>query len=302
MSTHSTPRGIDHTYNLSNATLQSIGDQNKVMIDLLSQLVDNQLHIRQHNQQPDRASIAPQGSQQPHQATIAPQGGPSASHSAAAIPREFAANPNLQYQWQNIRDKYAQVNLPEDHRVHESRSDIRRGDQKSLNIITKCGRYTESMLKILVKLQSENCDDALTDLYISLLAMVRYLNDEFAVLFVNSTTNPATSKVFRALRKNTSAFGPDVIADLQSAASVVGAGQVNPVQNPDQNRDQRYRGNFSPFRGRGRGRSFRHQYQGSQYQGSSAQGFRSRNDPYYNYLSRNNIPNTRESSEGSGQT
>ena len=145
------------------------------------------------------------------------------------------------------------MHLPENHRLHESRSDIRREDQRALNVLTKCGRYTETALRILQKIDNaadgDDLGSLLKDLYVILLANIQYMKDEFAVLFVNSTTNSATAKIFRALNKNTSAFSPSVITDLRSAASVFAAGGPQ-TQTSNTNRGAGFRGGF---RGRGRG-------------------------------------------------
>ena len=62
------------------------------------------------------------------------------------------------------------------------------------NVIAKCGRYIETDLKIL-----QNIDEPHTirpadvhTLYCVLFANIRYLQDEFSTLLVNSTVNSET--------------------------------------------------------------------------------------------------------------
>ena len=155
-----------------------------------------------------------------------------------------------------------------------------------MNVLTKCSRYSESALKVLQKIDNlppgTNLETFLSDLYICLLAHIKYLNDEFAVLFVNSNSSPATAKIFRALRKNTSAFSTDVIADLRSAASVAAAGFQH--QAPPQGRGRGNYRRFQAYRGghgdRGRGQRW-HQQQ------------HNNNDVYTPYWNRATVPTSR---------
>ena len=290
--------GLETTEEASDHTFGTLIDQNRQIIDLLTKLQVRDSSGSAQTQTLDNPPVVLVGdthSSQPHRANTT-QGGPGATQGAsAALPTGANVTLDLQHAWQNIKDKYAAVTLPEDHRLHESRADIRREDQRTLNVLTKCGRYSEVALKILQKIDNSAGDTDLTpyltDLYTCLLAHIRYLNDEFAVLFVNSNTNQATAKIFRALRKNTSAFSQDVIADLRSAASVVAAGVSQ---------------NTPPSRGRFAHREFR----GSRWpshRGDRGRGYRwqQSNDMYSSYLGRNNIPNARapdnSTSGGQGQ-
>ena len=57
--------------------------------------------------------------------------------------------PDLQALAKQVADKYRSVVLDPAHKLHEDRVGLKREDQKTVNIISKCGRFTETCLKIL---------------------------------------------------------------------------------------------------------------------------------------------------------
>jgi len=154
-------------------------------------------------------------------------------------------------EYENIRDKFKSVRLPEELKLHDSRSGVRREDQQQYNRLVKSARMVETTFRILAGIETvetEALDDKLGDIFLVQFALLKYLQDEYAVLMVNGATNSETARIFRSFRRNASAFAPDVIEDLRSAATVVAAGQFNaPAQ----------RSQFTGFRsarpGRGRG-------------------------------------------------
>lgn len=152
-------------------------------------------------------------------------------------------------EYENIRDRYKAVRLPEELKLHDSRTGVRREDQQQYNRLVRSARMVETTFRILSGLDpdSENLEDKLGDLFLVQFALLKYLQDEYAVLMVSGATNSETARIFRSFRRNASAFAPDVIEDLRNAATVVAAGQVATP-----------RTQFSGFRGsrQGRGRGF----------------------------------------------
>ena len=157
--------------------------------------------------------------------------------------------PDLQALARQIADKYKSVPLDNNHRLHEDRTGIKREDQKLLNVISRCGRFVETGLKIL---QTETSEDGAVsalragELYSVFCAHLAYLQDEYGCTFVGSLGDQTTAKVFRQLRKNTSALPPDAIDDLRCAAQVA-ASFPQQRSAPSSNH---WRGGY---RGRGRG-------------------------------------------------
>lgn len=177
------------------------------------------------------------------------------SASPATVP-----GPDLQALAKQISEKYKSIHLDTNHRLHEERTGIRRDDQKQLNIISKGGRFLETAFKII---QSETSDDGslsairVNELYTVLSAHLAYLQDEYGICFVQSLGDPTTAKLFRQLRKNTSALPPDAIEDLRAAAQV----SANLPQPASSGQHSTWRGSYTRGRGRGfAGRPGRYQH------------------------------------------
>ena len=162
----------------------------------------------------------------------------------------------LQALAKQIQTKYQSVTLDPAHKLHDDRVGIRREDQKTLNVIARCGRFTETCFKILKK-QPDSVDgidkDGTAELYTLFCAELGYLQDEYGCLFVSSFGDSQTAKLFRQLRKNTSSLPADAIEDLRCAAQVSAAFPTQ-TQNTRPQYPQYWRGDSAP-RGRGyRGR------------------------------------------------
>ena len=109
----------------------------------------------------------------------------------------------------------------------------------------------ETAFKILKSETQTNGDlskSKVDELYTLLRAHLAYLQDEYGVCFVSSLGDENTAKIFRQLRKNTSALPPDAIEDLRAAAQVAGtmpsrqSGRSNDTRNYNQrNSDNRPR-------------------------------------------------------------
>ena len=162
----------------------------------------------------------------------------------------------------------------------------------------------ETTFRILSKVDvgedgETDVEDKLGDVFMVQFALLKYLQDEYAVLMVNGATNPETARIFRSFRRNASAFAPDVIDDLRNAASVVAAGQVQtPRPQFRDNRPGRGRG----FSGRGGfqnsyNRGAYNNYFGRNYQG----GFNNRGRDPYAQFSRQ-VPFNREREDYTNNT
>ena len=193
----------------------------------------------------------------------------------------FNLTEDVQSAFQSVRDSVQSIRLPSDHRLLDSRAGIKRADQSMYNVIAKCGRYIETGLKILQKIdEPHNIRPAdVHDLYCVLFANIRYLQDEFSSLLVNSTVNSETARIFRAFRRNTSGFDRQAISDLRDAASIVSAKDSTP---------QYSRGS--------RGGRFN-------WRGGSGRGFRPRqSDAYQNFYSQRQVAGRGNYNQGGAES
>jgi len=131
-------------------------------------------------------------------------------------------SPDIQGDFQALKDSLSRIKLPPDLKLNESRQGIQRQDQPLFNVLCKCSRYNETLVKLLSTIEPGSIvtQETLDQLFLIAQAQGRYLQDEYAALIVNGQFNNKTSKLFRALQKNTSGLNPSSLDTLRSAASL----------------------------------------------------------------------------------
>jgi hypothetical protein len=153
------------------------------------------------------------------------------------------SNP-VQQEFNVIRDALQRVKLPADLKLDDSKQGVSRVDQKRLNVVQRCARYGETMLKLLSTMQQGNTNPGdVQDLVNIAVAQMRYLQEEHAMLLVNNNFGEDGEKIYRQLRRNTSQFTPDALESLQAAVTL-----SSHTENPRRGRGSPFRG--SSYRGR----------------------------------------------------
>lgn len=184
---------------------------------------------------------------------------------------------DIQQEFSIIKDSVQRVRLPKDLKVDDSRQGVRRADQGRMNNISKCARYAETSLKLLANLSADRVsEEDINDLLIVNVALVRYLQEEHALVHVNGSFGDNVEKIYRNFRRNTSVFNSQAIESLQAAVTLDAAHPSNSGYSGN------YRGNYrgrwpnSGYRGRGfRGGSvyrFNRNVNGNQFNNSPPQG------------------------------
>jgi hypothetical protein len=184
--------------------------------------------------------------------------------------------PDLQAEFQSLKDSLSKVKIPAELRLNDSRQGIKRSDQPLLNVIVKCGRYCETGIKLLGTLEAGSSLDqeTLDNLFLIHHAQVKYLQEEFAALLVNGQFDTSTAKIFRSLQRNTSGFDQTSLETLRSAATLAAAGRSSGSG------DERGRRGQSYFYGRGRGRgSFSYRQDRDVFQSFANRQFPNRRQP-----------------------
>jgi hypothetical protein len=146
---------------------------------------------------------------------------------ASARGSTATAQTDIQDEFRAIKDAVQRVRLPQDLKIDDSKQGIKRGEQAKCNIISKCASYTETVLKILLTLQPDEPlpEQTLKDLFVVSEAQIRYLQEERALVLVNSSLGDSVGGIYRHFRKNTSAFPPDALEALTAAVSLSAASQ-----------------------------------------------------------------------------
>uniref|UniRef100_A0A8W8K9C7 Uncharacterized protein n=1 Tax=Magallana gigas TaxID=29159 RepID=A0A8W8K9C7_MAGGI len=133
--------------------------------------------------------------------------------------------PDTQGEFQTLKDTLNRVKLPSELKLNESRQGIQRADQAVYHVLTKCARYAETSLKLLSTIEpgTKISSETLEQFFLINQAQIQYLQDEYASILVNSQFDSTTSKLFRALQKNTSGLTASSLETLRSAASLSAA-------------------------------------------------------------------------------
>ena len=126
-----------------------------------------------------------------------------------------------------------------------------------LTVVSKCGRYIETALKLLSQCQEGQPVD-LHPIVITLTANLKFLQDEYAALLVKGRFDNSTSQLFRSLQRHNSGF------DTQSLQNVRVAAELSSISTRYQNPGS-YRGGFNRGGYRGRGRDIFHSLRGASY-------------------------------------
>ena len=154
---------------------------------------------------------------------------------------------DIQGEFQALRDSLTRIQLPADLKLNDSRQGIRKNDQPVLNVITRCGKYNETLMKLLTTIDPDTngglSQVVIEQLFLIAYAQTKFLQDEFASLVVNNHFDSGTARLFRALQKNTSGLNQESLETLRSAAAISAAGRPTNVP----------RGQAPAYRGRGRG-------------------------------------------------
>lgn len=130
---------------------------------------------------------------------------------------------DIQSEFTAIKDTLCRVKLPADLKVPDSRVGIRAQFSHQASVIQKCGKFSETMLKILSLLdesQQTITSADLHDLRTVAVAQTRYLQEEFASTVVESKYGGETAQTFRSLQRNISIFPPSVIDRVETAVNL----------------------------------------------------------------------------------
>lgn len=162
-----------------------------------------------------------------------------------------AGNIQVQEEYQAIKDSVQGIKLAADLKVSESRQGVKREDTAHANVISKCSKFAETSMKLLIQadkkpMTEEYKNEFLYKIYAIQLAQLRYLQEEHASIIVQGQFDKDTAKLFRALQRNTAEFPPSAVATLQHAAAISASRQQFQPRRPFRGRSSGYfRGRYS---------------------------------------------------------
>ena len=134
------------------------------------------------------------------------------------------ATEDIQTAFSAIKDTLTKVKLPADLRLCDSWQGIQRADQTTYNILSRCGRYAQTTIKLLSSINDGNIDEeSVQQLFSIQLAQICYLQEEYLALVVQSQFNDSTARIFCSLQKNTSGLMPEALQQLKTATALTTA-------------------------------------------------------------------------------
>ena len=151
-----------------------------------------------------------------------------------------APTASVDAEFQRLRSSVQSVRLPPNLTLQESRQGVKREDLPLFNVLAKCARYTETIIKLCARAEGDSHEDVFNASY----AMMKYIQDEYTALIVSSTFDPNVSRVFRSLQRNTG-FTPEAMEHLRSATTIASA------YRPQTNARARGRGGRQQFHNQG---------------------------------------------------
>ena len=126
---------------------------------------------------------------------------------------------DLQERYGAIRSSVEKVTLPNCYKLHDSRTGIKREDQPVFNVLSKCGRYVETIVKLLSEVDEDKPLD-LEPITTVLRANIEYLQDEYSALLVKGKFDSNTANLFRALSRGNSGFTQRNLENVRVAAEL----------------------------------------------------------------------------------
>ena len=111
----------------------------------------------------------------------------------------------LQERLNSIKNTLEKVILPFGFKLHDARTGIKCEDQQTLNVISKCGRYVETALKLISNSKDGESFD-LEPIVTTLHANINYLQDEYVALLPKGKLDDSTVHFFCSLQKANSGF------------------------------------------------------------------------------------------------
>jgi hypothetical protein len=137
-------------------------------------------------------------------------------------PTFCAAGEDIQGDFKVLKDSLNTVRLDAKLKLNDSRSGIKREDNVTYNNLAKSARYVETGLKLLSKINDPSAitQKDLEDLTLVLVAQMKYIQDEYAALIVQGSSDKETGKLFRQFTNNTSGLMGEHIENFKKATQI----------------------------------------------------------------------------------
>ena len=137
------------------------------------------------------------------------------------------SQPDYRSQYEVIRGSVSNVVLEADFMLNENRAGISANDREQAVVLARNGKFVETQLRLMQELQDNYADQAtvaviLDKLHLVQKAQMRYMQEEYSCLQVGGQFGQQTKSIFKAIRRQTTAYTPALIEDIKTAVNVTG--------------------------------------------------------------------------------
>ena len=120
-----------------------------------------------------------------------------------------------------LKDTLQKIKLPSDLKLTDSKTGIKGCDTQHANFVQRSAKYAETGMRLISKWSAPdyNITEAdLEDLFTVQFAHMRYCQEEYQALLIKGSYDEGMAKLFRTVRKNTTAFSPDTVESVRTTA------------------------------------------------------------------------------------
>ena len=173
-----------------------------------------------------------------------------ALHGAALSPANASASASedIETQYSRVKDLVSRTSIDKDYDVPSAKKNIKKPDHSAVDIISKCGGYSTTALKVLATFNPESdcIEELVTYLYTISVAQVRYLQNKYGTMSVKGNFDDSTSRMFDMLENNSLRLNERAQGHLETAArlSAVRVNTGQQTQQPQQQQRNHYNGRY----------------------------------------------------------
>ena len=144
-------------------------------------------------------------------------------HLAALGPAGPEAGAAEDYQgiYYKIRDSVNKTTLQAEYKVPDAKKGIKKPDHGAVEIIGKCGKYAETIVKLLAAFrEDDSVEDLANNVFFVAVAQIKYLQERYGAVAIRGTFDSSTADIFDRLQNNSLNLDTKGLKNLDTAAKL----------------------------------------------------------------------------------
>ena len=184
---------------------------------------------------------------------FSPQSGPTGYATHEESTPSTSSNDELQQQYKSVKDSVQKIRLPPGLKIETSLRGVGQQFNKTARVIHAASDYSETLLKLLLSIDTNSdpivvTDDLIDCLVVAVTAQIRYLQSEKSVCFISGRFGEDVGSLFREFKTHASSLSASDIQVLENVIQLSAARQPRGRGFPSQRRPY---GNNPNYRSRG---------------------------------------------------